>query len=111
MNKRKRKNLKDAGWSVGTVEDFLGLTREEAEFVELKLSLAEGLRHRRESKQLTQAELAELVGSSQSRIAKMEAGDATVSMDLLVRSLLASGATRKEVARIIATPKKRVRAA
>src|SRR5207248_9340565 len=103
--------LEAAGWSVGTAKDFLGLSKQEAEFIELKLALAEGLRRRRETRQVTQVELAKLLQSSQSRVAKMEAGDPTVSIDLLVCSLLASGANRADVARIIAGPKKRRRAA
>ena len=106
MTKKKKKQLEAAGWSVGTAKEFLGLSNEEAEFIELKLALADGLRRRRESTRITQIELAKLVRSSQSRVAKMEACDPTVSIDLLVRSLLASGATRRDVARIIAGPQK-----
>jgi predicted transcriptional regulator len=51
---------------------------------------------------LTQADLARTMKSSQSRVAKMEAGDASVSLDLLVRSLLAVGTTNKELAKVIA---------
>ena len=107
MNKRKRNRLKTSGWAVGDAKDFLGLSKEEAVFVELKLALAEGLQRSRESHQLTQAELAQRLGSSQSRVAKMEASDPSVSLDLLVRSLLASGATRSELARIIGNSKSR----
>ena len=42
---------------------------------------------------------AHLVGSSQSRVAKMEAADASVSVDLLIRSLLKLGAARKDLAK------------
>ena len=77
------------------------LTPEEAEFVQLKLSLAEGLREERETQGLTQAELAQRVGSSQSRVAKMEAADPSVSVDLLVRSLLKLGARRGDVAKLV----------
>jgi len=102
MKKTKRTRLEAAGWKVGTVRQFLGLSAEEEAFLELKLALARSLRDRRERKGLTQAQLAELIESSQSRVAKMEAGDRTVSLDLLVRSLLAMGATKRELARIIA---------
>jgi transcriptional regulator with XRE-family HTH domain len=91
---------------VGTAREFLGLTDEEAAFVELKLALARSLRTRRERRGLTQTQLAKLIESSQSRVAKMEAGDRTVSLDLLVRSLLAMGATKQELARIISAPKR-----
>src|SRR5581483_4278956 len=43
---------------------------------------------------LSQAVVAKRLGSSQSRVAKMEAGDPSVSLDLLLRALLALGATR-----------------
>lgn len=102
MKKAKRARLEKAGWRVGTVRQFLGLSEEEEAFLELKLALARSLRDRREQKGLTQAQLAKLIESSQSRVAKMEAGDRTVSLDLLVRSLLAIGTTKRELARIIA---------
>ncbi|MCL4686715.1 helix-turn-helix transcriptional regulator [Myxococcota bacterium] len=106
MRKAKKARLESAGWKVGSAQEFLGLTAEEAAFIELKLVLARSLRQKRERKGLTQTELAELIESSQSRVAKMEAGDRTVSLDLLVRSLLVMGTTKRELARIIAEPKR-----
>src|SRR5258708_40284597 len=101
MKTSKRKKLEVAGWTVGDAKDFLALSPSEAEFVEIKLALARRLRQLREARNWTQAELARQVGSSQSRVAKMEAADSTVSVDLLVRSLLAAGADRKEVGRVV----------
>ena len=103
MKSDKRRKLEAAGWRVGDARDFLALTAGEAEFVEIKLDLARRLRELREERHWTQAEFARKVGSSQSRVAKMEAADATVSVDLLVRSLLAAGADRKELGRIVAS--------
>lgn len=103
MREDKKKRLEAGGWRVGTVEEFLELSAEESEYIELKLSLSEGVRRRRAERRLTQAEMAKLLKSSQSRIAKMEAGDPSVSLDLLVRSLLALGASRSELARLITT--------
>ena len=80
-----------------------GLTEEEAAFVEVKLALADSLRRRRSKRGMTQAQLAKRLESSQSRVAKMEAGDRSVSLDLLVRSLLTVGMTRRELAKVIAT--------
>ena len=100
MKAEKKRRLESAGWRLGNTRDFLALTAEEAEFVEIKLALARRLRELREKNHWTQAEFAKHVGSSQSRIAKMEAGDPTVSVDLLLRSLLAAGADRKELARV-----------
>jgi DNA-binding XRE family transcriptional regulator len=102
MDERKRKRLEARGWKVGTAKELLGLSGEEEAYIELRLKLADGLKARRVDKGLTQIELAKVVQSSQSRIAKMEAGDPTVSLDLLVRSLLALGASNKELAKIIA---------
>jgi ribosome-binding protein aMBF1 (putative translation factor) len=97
----KKRKLEAAGWTVGDAREFLALTPVEAQFVEIKLALARRLRSLREQRHWTQAELAKHVGSSQSRVAKMEAADATVSVDLLVRSLLAAGANRREVGRVV----------
>jgi DNA-binding XRE family transcriptional regulator len=101
MNKTKRAKLRARGWAVGTAEDFLGLSAAEAAVVELKLALSASLRTRRKAKKLTQAALAKRLGSSQSRVAKMEAGDRSVSLDLLVRSLAALGATPRDIARAL----------
>jgi DNA-binding XRE family transcriptional regulator len=98
MKKSTEKKLKARGWRVGSAADFLGLSPEEAAFVEIKVSLATKLRKERQEKHLTQSALAALVASSQSRVAKMEAGDPSVSLDLLVKSLLAIGVSRQEVA-------------
>jgi transcriptional regulator with XRE-family HTH domain len=72
-------------------------------YIELKIRLAEGLRQRRQAKGLSQVDLAAKLQSSQSRVAKMEAGDPSVSLDLLIRSLITLGASRHELSRIIAT--------
>jgi predicted XRE-type DNA-binding protein len=102
MEKRKKKDLESKGYKVGSVEEFLGLSTEESEYIELKLALSEALATRRKKSNLTQAQLAKLLKSSQSRVAKMEKGDPTVSVDLLVKSLLALGADKKSIARAIA---------
>jgi DNA-binding XRE family transcriptional regulator len=101
MRKEKKARLERAGWKVGTVRDFLGLSASEEALVELKLTLSRVLKERRTRRNLTQAQLARLLRSSQSRVAKMEAGDPSVSIDLLIRSFLAMGATPKDLAQVI----------
>lgn len=101
MDKRKKEMLRKKGWSAGTVAEFLDLSAEEAAYIEMKLALSEKLKERRLHKRLSQAQLAKAIDSSQSRVAKMEAGDPTVSIDLLVKSLLALGVTKKELGRTI----------
>lgn len=105
MDAAKRKRLEEAGWAIGSVQEFLGLSAEEAAYIEMRLGLSRTLKERRTAQGLTQTELARRIGSSQSRVAKMEASDATVSLDLLVRGLLATGATRREIAAAIAPAK------
>ena len=102
MRAEKRKRLEGKGWKVAGPKELLGLSDEEAAYIELRLKLAEGLKARRSARGMTQTALARAVRSSQSRVAKMEAGDPSVSIDLLIRSLLAMGATRKELAHVIA---------
>jgi DNA-binding XRE family transcriptional regulator len=101
MDARKKKRLEDAGWRVGSTQEFLGLSSAEAAYIELKIALSDKLKERRQRQQVTQEKLAQLLGSSQSRVAKMEAGDPTVSLDLLLRALFALGATRRDVAKAI----------
>lgn len=101
MRKAKRKRLEAKGWKVGTVQEFLNLTPAESAYVELRLKLGMSLRNRRKQCGLTQTQLADKVESSQSRVAKMEAGDPTVSLDLLIRTLLALGTTHRDLARAI----------
>ena len=97
----KRRKLERAGWTVGDAGDFLGLSADERRFVEVKLALADGLRRRREQLGLTQIQVAERFGSSQSRVAKMEAADRTVTTDLLLKSLFRLGASPRDVARLL----------
>jgi len=102
MDKTKSDHLAAAGWRSGDAADFLELTEEEAAFVELKLALADYLRELRTRNSWTQSQVARRLGSSQSRVAKMEAADSSVSIDLLVKSLLTLGASRGDVGSVIA---------
>ncbi len=101
MDKENKAHLEARGWKVGSAEEFLGLTPEEAAYIDLRLKLSEAVRELRKKKHLTQAQLAERLQSSQSRVAKVESGDESVSLDLLIRSFLALGATDQDLARVI----------
>ena len=101
MRDSKRRRLEARGRKFGSTREFLRLNAEEAAYVDLKARLAIGLREQRRRRSLTQAELAKRLQSSQSRVAKMEAGDPSVSLDLLVRSLLILGTSRRELSRLI----------
>ena len=106
MKVAKRKRLESAGWAVGTSDEFLGLSPEEAKIVEMKLALSDSLKRHRIRSRLTQLELAKKLGSSQSRVAKLEAGATGVTLDLLFRALFATGVSTEEIAREM-RPRKR----
>src|ERR1700676_4380718 len=101
MKRVKKQRLERAGWVVGDSAQFLQLSVEEKRFIEFELALPPGVREIREAKGLTQGALAHRLGSSQSRVAKMEAADRSVSLDLIMRSLLAIGATATDIAKWI----------
>jgi DNA-binding transcriptional regulator YiaG len=101
MKNEKKKKLEAKGWKVGDSTEFLNLSPEEAAYVELKILLSKKLQSTRKQKRLTQIQFAHLLKSSQSRVAKMEAGDPSVSLDLLIRSLLMLGTSRKTLAQMM----------
>lgn len=101
MKASKRKLLETKGWEVASTKEFLELSEEELAYIELKLTLSEYLKQCRQKNKLTQTELARLLRSSQSRVAKMESGDPSVTLDLLIRSLLRLGATKEALAKTI----------
>ena len=102
MDSKKKKKLEAKGWITGDANDFLDLSPEEARFIELKLALKESLKAERLKQNITQVQLAKLLGSSQSRVAKMEAGDPSVTVDLMLKALLILGVTKKQLSKIIA---------
>ncbi|MEK9501706.1 helix-turn-helix domain-containing protein [Gaopeijia maritima] len=108
MDDKTKKRLVAAGWSTGDARDFLELSDSEAEFIEMKLALAQDLRARRRLRHLNQTQVARIVGSSQSRVAKMEAADPSVSLDLLVKTLLKLGVARAELAETLSQGPKSV---
>jgi len=105
MKTEKKNRLEKAGFRVGTTAEFLKLTPEEAILVNMRLALAGAVRGRRARLGFSQSELARRLGSSQSRVAKIEAGESNVSFDLLVRAMLATGAKSRDVGQAIAAGK------
>ncbi len=102
MNSIRRKELETKGWKFGGVEDFLGLTDEELEYIEMKITLSEMVKDYRERRGLSQIAAAEILKSSQSRVSKIETADPSVSIDLQIKSLLALGATKEDIGQKIA---------
>ena len=102
MDKTKKKAIENNGWKVGEIDQFLGLDSAEMAIVEMKMALAKTLIEKRKKSKITQINMAKLIGSSQSRVAKIEKGDSTVSIELMLKSLFSLGATKKEIAKVIA---------
>jgi DNA-binding XRE family transcriptional regulator len=103
MKADKKKKLEKAGWKVGSTDDFLNLSPEESAYIKMKLALCDSVKQKRIEKRLSQVAFAKKIASSQSRVAKIEAGDPSVTIDLVMKSLFALGVSKKEVARVIAT--------
>jgi predicted XRE-type DNA-binding protein len=101
---RKARSIPSDAWRVGESWDFAGARREAVEYMELRLGMCEAVRRLRRGRGMSQHKLAEELGSSQSRVAKLEAGDVFVSFDLLMRAMLVVGASRKDIARVILRP-------
>jgi DNA-binding XRE family transcriptional regulator len=106
MDRAKRRRLEASGWRVGSTQELLKLSDDEMALIDMKISLVQFVREQRGRAKLSQTTLATRLGSSQSRIAKLEAGDPNVSLDLLVRAAIAAGASRSAVARAMG-PKRR----
>ena len=107
MNTDRLKRLRAAGWKVGSTEDFLQLSDEEARIVAIKLALINAVKKSRIKNKLSQIDLAQRMKSSQSRIAKIETGDSSVSLDLIVRALIASGASTRDIQAAFAAPERK----
>lgn len=101
MNLAKKRRLAAVGWKETRVKEFLNLSNADAQYIETKLALSRRLRVFRQKRHLTQTKAATILNTSQSRLARMEAGDPSVSLDLLVRGLFALGATREDLAEAV----------
>lgn len=102
MDNKKRKTLEATGWNIGSASDFLGLTPQEEQYIATKLILSARLKQERQRNQLSQIALAKRLHSSQSRVAKMEANDPSVTVDLLIKALFATGLTTRDVGKLLA---------
>ncbi len=100
MDEKKQSRLVTKNWKVGESKDYLQIDSEEMALIELKVSLADTLQNRRKQKNMTQAQLAEHLHSNQALIEKMEAGDPSVPVDLLVESLLSLGLSKEEISKL-----------
>jgi DNA-binding XRE family transcriptional regulator len=101
MDKLKQKKLEAKGWKIGDIDEFLGLDKAEMAIVEMKFTLSKAIIEKRKKAKLTQGQMAKAIGSSQSRVAKIEHADPTVSIELMLKSLISMGTSTKEIAKMI----------
>ena len=101
MDKKTRDGLEAAGYAVTSVEESFDLSPEEVALIDLKVALGAFLREQRARAGMTQAQLAERLGTRQPNVARMEQGGRGVTLDQLVRGLLACGASVRDVGRAI----------
>ena len=101
MEKEKKERLEKKGWKVGDIDDFLQLDKTELAIIEMKVALAKAVVKKRKKAKISQTNVAKMIGSSQPRVVKIEQGDKNVSFELLLKTFLALGATKKEIAKAI----------
>ncbi len=101
MDEKKQSKLVTKNWKIGESRDYLKIDSEEMALIELKVSLGNTLKNKREQKEITRSQLAESLHASQSIIEKMETGDPSVSVNLLIDSLLSLGLSKDELAKLI----------
>jgi len=102
MEKTKQRKLEAKGWKVGDIDEFLGLDSAEMAIVEMKVALSKAIIDKRKKNNITQIQMAKAIRSSQSRVAKIEHADKSVSIELMLKSLFSMGTTKKEIAKAIA---------
>jgi len=98
MDKKVQSALEEAGYRFMDAADFLELTEEERQLVELRMVIRRKIRFQREKLNMTQQQLAKKMNSSQSRVAKMESGASDVSLDLMFRGFFAAGGRLSDLA-------------
>lgn len=101
MEKKKRKTLEEKGFRIGSAAEFLELTPEEETYIDIRLDISNLVKSQRAIKGWTQEQLAQAIGSSQSRIAKLEGGDPGISMDLMIKALLNLGTSKNKLGKLL----------
>lgn len=91
MDAAKRKALRSAGWAIGDAADFLEMSDEERQLLDVRVTLALAIRGQREAIQMSQKELGAKLKTSQPRVARIERAAPDVSLDQLVKAFAAAG--------------------
>jgi predicted XRE-type DNA-binding protein len=92
MNAEKRKALEAQGYKVyDHAGDAVGMTAEEKELMDIRITLAIEVRKRREKLKMSQKDLAVRLKTTQPRVAKIEQAASDVSFDHIYRAYAAVG--------------------
>jgi predicted XRE-type DNA-binding protein len=97
------KRRKGKTWVETDVEELLDLSAEDLVIVEFRAALAVALQRARKRKKLTQEEAAEVIGTSQAQVSKMEAGQSSITIDRLIKALASLGVSRPAILRALNT--------
>lgn len=84
-----------------SIQELLGLSDADVLLIDLKIVLKAAVKKHRLKVGMTQKALAELIDSSQSRIAKLEGGDSSVSIDMMINCLFHMGVKELGLASIV----------
>jgi len=101
MKQQKRKELETKGFRIGSAADFLELSPEEEAYIEIRLEISGLIKSQRKKRGWSQLQLARAIGSSQSRVAKMEAGEPSTSLDLMIKTLLRLGISKTQIGNLL----------
>lgn len=101
MEQKRKAKLEEKGFRVATTADFLGLSPEEETYIEIRLEISGLIKFQRKKRGWTQQQLASAIGSSQSRVAKMEAGEPSTSLDLMIKTLLRLGISKNQIGNLL----------
>jgi DNA-binding XRE family transcriptional regulator len=107
MNEKTREDdVETNGVIDTTVQEWLDIDDADMKVIEFRVALVKAIRRKRARSNVTQAALADQVGTRQPNIAKIEAGGVGVSLDLLLRVFFATGGDLAEVVEVQAASRR-----
>lgn len=99
MTVRRTKRV-PAGWTEGSVKEFLGFTDADEAIVEMRLRLGNAIRDLRRRRGVSQSELARRIGTKQPHVSDIEKGAA--GLETMIRAYLALGGKPIALGKLVA---------
>ncbi len=97
------KRRKGTTWVETDVQELLDLSAQDLVIVEFRAALALALQQARKRQKLTQETAAKTIGTSQAQVARMEAGQSSITIDRLIKALIALGVSRPTIVKALST--------